>query len=156
MGAPDLHDLPYDEQIAEISRKLSFARQTVGELEAELDWWTRGRELYGGTRDPNKLLDRKPTLAQALVVVMESGLDPDMEKREWTAPEIMEALRAQGWMPNGKNAEHTVRTKLGQLARPDGPLVRVRHGVYALREVDETKREASGAAVEALFEGIGR
>jgi len=71
----------------------------------------------------------KPTLAQAIVVVMEGQIPG---KREWTAPQIMEQLREHGWMPSGKNAEHTVRTKLGQLARPGGVLVRVRHGVYEL------------------------
>jgi hypothetical protein len=164
MSSPDPQELPYDDQIADLNSKLSFARQKVEELEAELDWWQRGRDLYGKatTSAPNGSANRgaKPTLATAIIAVMEAVLP---ERAEWTAPEVMEQLRERGWMPNGKNAEHTVRTKLGQLAQADGPLTRVRHGVYILNIPDEPGDEprlgeqiASGLAGVATGVAVGK
>jgi hypothetical protein len=130
MTSPAPQDLPYDEQIGYLSRQLAIAREKVAELEAELGWWQRGRELFGSASGgPPTANGAKPTLAQAIFLVADEALP---ERVEWTAPEVIEALTARGWMPNGKNAEHTVRNKLSQLARPDGSFRRVRHGVYVL------------------------
>jgi hypothetical protein len=142
------HELAYDEQIDDLTRELDSARLKVAALEVKLAWWQRGRELYGENQNRAVITTHpavassnatltvrgaKPTLAHAIVDVMDSGL-PD--QTEWTAPEIMAQLREHGWMPGGKYGEHTVRTKLGQLAKPGGPLRRVRHGVYALARLE--------------------
>jgi hypothetical protein len=121
--------LPYDVQIADLTRRLNEAREDVKALESELDWWLRGRDLYGSP-DSNGSAAPKPTLAKAILHVMSEG-----DQTEWTATAIMEALDSHGWMPNGTTAEHAVRTKLAKLARGDeAVLQRVRHGVYALGE----------------------
>jgi hypothetical protein len=145
-------ELPYDEQIVDLERRLAEARKAASALEAELEWWQRGRELYGPTQESGSVVsrgleagDKRPTLALAIFLVMDSGRP---EQTAWTAPQVMVALRERGWMPSGKNAEHTVRTKLGQLAK-DGSLVRrVRHGVYTLDE------SANGSLGEQVASGI--
>jgi hypothetical protein len=152
MTSTDPQQLPYDEQIADLDSKLAYARQKVTELEAELDWWQRGRDLYGqraattsAAPGKQRTPGTKPTLAQAIGLVMEAGLP---ELTHWTAPEVMERLRANGWMPNGKNAEHTVRSKLGQLAREDGSLRRVGHGVYTLGNTTDPTELTRAALAE--------
>src|SRR5450759_2308175 len=40
-------ELPYDEKIADLERQLEAARQSTLALEGQLEWWKRGRELYG-------------------------------------------------------------------------------------------------------------
>jgi hypothetical protein len=146
MSHIDPHGLHYDERIADLTTRLNGARQRVNELESELEWWQRGRALYGHDLPPDDIGGKttelvpsrdvllqpgtKPTLAQAIVRVMKDG-----ELSEWTPPQIMDALRTNGWMPKGSSAEHMVRTRLAQMARyEDGPLTRVRHGVYALND----------------------
>jgi hypothetical protein len=146
MTQSDPHRLPYDARIAELTARLLDARHKVTELEAELEWWQRGRALYGhdlphdgaGGKVTELVPSRevllqpgtKPTLAQAIVRIMQDG-----EQNQWSPPQIMDELRSHGWMPNGSSAEHMVRTKLAQMARdPNGPVKRVRHGVYALSD----------------------
>lgn len=125
-------ELAYDAQIADLTRQLEAAREKMAELEARLDWWQRGRDLYGSpdSNGSSSVVGAgKPTLAKAILRVMNEG-----DQTEWAAGAIMESLRSRGWMPNGTSAEHAVRTKVAKLARgEDAALQRVRHGVYALR-----------------------
>jgi hypothetical protein len=136
-------ELPYDEQIADLERRLDEARKNAAALEAQLDWWKQGRELYGHGKTTNgkttELVPEehvfqtgaKPTLAQAIVRVMKSA-EPARER--WNAAQVMTELRNRGWMPNGPTAEHVVRARLAKMAREDGGLKRVEHGVYALSD----------------------
>jgi hypothetical protein len=150
----DAHELPYDERIATLTKELEGLRLRVEEVEAELDWWQRGRALFGsgatnGAPRTTELAPAtvvfgtgaKPTLAQAIVRLMADG-----DRESWTAPEVMEGLRARGWMPQSKSAEHFVRSKLASLARGDDrTLDRVSHGVYALhRSGDASLIQAEG------------
>jgi hypothetical protein len=124
----DLHEV--DLEIQKVSGELQRARELAARLEATLDWLRQGRELYGGSRADAAagLPLRKPTLTQAILKVIGDG-----PQSEWTAPEVMNQLRARGWMPNGSSAEHVVRARLASLARgDDAVLSRVSHGVYAL------------------------
>ena len=129
MNSAGPQQLPYDAQIADLSQQLEEAREKVTAIEAKLDWWQRGRDLYGPSGG-NIATGAKPTLAQAIVRVMNEG-----GRTEWPTSAIMEALEDRGWMPNGTTAVHAVRTKLAKLARgDDAALQRVHHGTYALRE----------------------
>src|SRR5437899_2199290 len=120
MTSAEPQELAYDEQIGHLTRQLEIARQKVAGLESELDWWKRGRELFG--HPPNGSIglatgSTKPTLAQGLFLIADEAFP---EKIEWTASEMMAALRERGWMPTGKYAEHSVRTKLSNVAQPGG------------------------------------
>jgi hypothetical protein len=142
MSHAEPQELPYEAEIAHLTRELNEAREEVAklegarekatELEARLRWWQQGRDLFGsgsngGTAPAG---ESKPTLAKAILHVMHEG-----DRTEWPTGTIMEALESRGWMPNGTTAEHAVRTKLAKLARgEDAVLQRVRHGTYALRE----------------------
>jgi hypothetical protein len=127
--------LPYDTRIAELSERLEAARGEVAAIESELDWWRKGRDLYGS---PNGTLDTgaKPTLARGIIRLMSED-----DREEWPTSAIIEALKDRGWMPNGTSAVHAVRTKLAKLARGDDPaLERVRHGTYALAKRDSLEQ----------------
>lgn len=122
-------ELPYEAQIADLSRQLETAREHVAELETQLDWWRKGRDLYGASN--SKGAEQKPTLAKAILRVMDEG-----DQTEWPTAAIIEALESRGWMPNGTSAVHAVRARLAKLARGENPaLDRVHHGTYALKEL---------------------
>jgi hypothetical protein len=119
-------ELPYEDQIADLTSRLEAAKENVAELEAQLDWWRKGRDLYGASN--SKGAEQKPTLAKAILRVMDEG-----DQTEWPTAAIIEALKSRGWMPNGTSAVHAVRARLAKLARGDDPVLqRVGHGVYAL------------------------
>lgn len=121
-------ELPYESQIADLTRQLDAAKETVTELEAQLDWWRKGRDLYGASGSQSA--EQKPTLADAILRVMDEG-----DQTEWPTAAIIEGLKSRGWMPNGTSAVHAVRTRLAKLARGENPaLERVYHGTYALKE----------------------
>lgn len=135
-------ELPYDQQIADLERELDEARKKAAALEARLDWWKQGRELYGHATPNGKITElvpeehvfqtgAKPTLAQGIIRVMKSAEPP---RETWNAAQVMTELRNRGWMPNGSTAEHVVRARLAKMAREDGGLRRVEHGVYALSD----------------------
>jgi hypothetical protein len=131
MSVIGAHELDYTEQIADLSRKLDAARQAVVQLESEVEWWERGRDLYGppASNGSGKTIER-PTLARAIIQVFETAQEG---KTEWMVSQIISELRDRGWMPTGKSAEQQVRTKLSQLSRgPDAQLSRVVQGVYRL------------------------
>jgi hypothetical protein len=130
MNSAGPQELPYDAQIAALTEQLEEAREKAAAIEAQLDWWQRGRDLYGSPKsNGNVARGAKPTLAQAIVRLMSES-----DRPEWTAGMIMEGLRSHGWMPNGSTAKHAVRTKLAKLARgEDAVLQRVHHGIYTLR-----------------------
>lgn len=124
----DQHEL--DDEVKRVTQELEASRQLVSELEAKLDWLLRGQELYGGSRHDGQAGAplRKPTLTQAIVSVVGEPSDEG-----WTPVQVMDQLRARGWMPNGSSAEHVVRARLAALARGDDPVLhRISHGVYAL------------------------
>ena len=137
----DPHLLPYDTQIADLTRKLADARNAVAALEKELDWWTSGRDLYGTPSSPNgdRLLHvaqahagKKPTLGDALAIVIATA---NPGQTDWTAKQILAQLRDRGWLPGGQDPDHRVRAKLAEMARgDDSRLRRVGYGVYALTE----------------------
>jgi hypothetical protein len=125
--------LAYDAEIADLTQQLEKARERVKTLEGELDWWERGRDMFGHSASNGSApSEPKPTLAQAIVRLMIEG-----DRTEWPTSAIMEALESRGWMPNGATAEHAVRSKLAKLARGENAaLERVHHGTYALREAN--------------------
>jgi exonuclease VII small subunit len=135
-------ELPYDEKIADLERQLEAARQSTLALEGQLEWWKRGRELYGHAATNGNATElvpeehvfqtgTKPTLAQGIVRVMKSA---QPGKETWTTTQVMAELRDRGWMPNGSSAEQVVRARLARMAREDGGLKRVEHGIYALSD----------------------
>lgn len=124
----DRHE--FDNEIRQVEKELNDARELVATLEPRLEWLRRGQELYGGlsSRDAGRMTrpQAKPTLAQAILTVVGDGTEGG-----WTAAQVIDQLRARGWMPNGTSAEHVVRAKLAALARGETPaLSRISHGVY--------------------------
>lgn len=122
-------------EIRKVKAELDEARELVAMLEPKLDWLLRSEEFYGGNGSSNGThppLVTKPTLNEAILTIIR-------EEREggWTALQVMDQLRARGWMPNGSSAEHVVRAKLAALARGDAPaLHRISHGVYEIKTED--------------------
>jgi hypothetical protein len=113
-----------DGEIKQVTDALDAARKQVAVLEPKLEWLRQGQAFYGNGSIPAK----KPTLTDAIIRVMSDGSEAG-----WTALQVMEALRARGWMPNGTSAEHVVRAKLAFLARGDAPpLRRIAHGIYEI------------------------
>jgi DNA-binding XRE family transcriptional regulator len=148
MSAISPHELDYADQIADLSEKLDAARQTVIQLESKLEWWERGRDLYGvpasnGSGHATERFGEKPTLAQAIIHVFKAAQEG---KTEWMVAQIIVELRDRGWMPTGKSAEQQVRTKLSQLSRgPDAQLHRVVQGVYELASPNGDDPDSRGA-----------
>jgi hypothetical protein len=134
MANADPQELAYAAEIARLEQRVAAAREEASELEAQLDWWIKGRNLYGSNQSPEVEADHgKPTLAKAIVHVMEEN-----RTAAWETGEIMAGLRSRGWMPTGVSAEHTVRSRLAKMARGDDAVLgRVQHGTYALREFME-------------------
>jgi hypothetical protein len=161
MTKVDPHTLPYDDQIARLTREIDALRQKLATLESELDWWQQGRDLYGSDVSANgEVPDGTATVSAGAQTAAAGGKTTELvpgsdvlgspgtkptlaqaivrvmadgPRKRWTATQVMADLRANDWMPKGTSAEHQVRTKLAHLARGQNrTLRRVEHGVYAL------------------------
>jgi hypothetical protein len=122
-------------EITKAEADLAEARKLTAMLEAKLEWLLQGKEFYkdegsgNGTEPPSA---KKPTLQEAILTVLGEGREGG-----WSALQVMDQLRARGWMPNGDSAPHVVRAKLAQLAGGETPrLHRISHGVYEIKAED--------------------
>lgn len=63
--------------------------------------------------------------------------------RAFGASDMLVELRKRGWEPHSEDPEGVLRTTIRRLMRDDSRIIRVAHGVYALREpsADEPRRE---------------
>jgi hypothetical protein len=138
----------YDAQIARLAAQRDAEFAAFNETEAKLKWWQQGRALYAleatrisplqeVTQDlaPSPPVGRgvngsvptsKPVLKEAIFRVMRED-----ETQIWKVPEVMKALEERGWMPNGANAGHIVRSRLSTLTKAK-ELERVGYGRYTL------------------------
>lgn len=114
---------------------LDEARKLTATLEAKLEWLLQSKEFYreeGSSNGTQPLSAKKPTLQEAILTIIGEGREGG-----WTALQVMDQLRARGWMPNGTSAEHVVRARLARLAGGDTPLLhRISHGVYEIKAED--------------------
>jgi hypothetical protein len=113
---------------AEIERK----RHELDQLSEELDWWFAGRKFFdgqesnGGKAGAGETEEGKPTLRRAILRVMN-----ERPTSTWAAERVIDELGHRRWLPNGKNAEHTVRSMLANM-KNQGQLKRVARGRYRL------------------------
>lgn len=121
-----------DSRVNELREQVEAKRKELGRLEAELEWWERGREFFdpdANGRDPGPTTT-KPTLRQAILSVMKTK-----PKSTWLTETIIAELRGRGWLPAAKTAEHRTRSMIAQMAR-DGKLKRTGRGRYRLTDPD--------------------
>jgi hypothetical protein len=142
----------FDQRIAQLEQETARMHAAYWRKKKELDWWREGRDVWVTDNDETEddaeaaastngkvdqpevafeIVTRKPPLRQAVAAVMREGMAD-----EWRALEVIAALRKRGWMPEGKNAEHTVRGMVAEMAKK-GQLKRVAYGVYALSDGEE-------------------
>ena len=104
-------------------------RQRIQLLEAELAWLKQGFKLFASSHhtlpQPSSGA-QKPVLRKAILNVMGDGT-----KDVWKVPELIDALTARGWMPNGKSAKQIVRSRVSSMNN-DGELERVGYGAYKI------------------------
>jgi hypothetical protein len=122
-----------DEEADRVRQEVEDARKALAALESKLEWLLKGQELLGGAGPAAARPSKKPTLTRAILTVIGEG-----EPGGWTALQVMDELRARGWMPNGTSAEHVVRARLAALARGDEAMLRrISLGVYELKQGSE-------------------
>jgi len=105
----------------------------------EVKWWEQGQEMFGATDDreqdedallrellPNGAATQRPTLRQALILVMRANPGSD-----WTVEDLMNALGMNGWMPKGFEPTKRVTDVAGTMVQ-EGHLTRSSRGVYRL------------------------
>lgn len=115
------HNIPrsfYVGKIRELAKKLQDQRLEMQATEAELAWWERGLDLFGGgegvrPHSRGKLRGHPPaTLRMAILQVMFEG----GEQRVWRPAEVIVALQEQGWLPEARSAAQMVRNRLLAMA----------------------------------------
>lgn len=132
----------FDARIAALKEEIASLDKKWDRAQRELRWYMDGRTLLYGKEEPDQDERRsvamgegalfsagdgpKPTLRRAILGIMESDA-----RAGWSNSAVISALKRQGWMPGGENAEHSVRGMLALLARK-GELKRLGRGVYAL------------------------
>jgi len=132
----------YRERIRELDARLAAERAAASKTERELTWWREGLELFAleagasPADEPETTPSTngtKPVLREAIMGIMRDGKRTG--KDVWKAPEMIRLLGERGWLPNGDNAEHIVRSRLSTLTKAD-ELERVGYGQYALPKAD--------------------
>ena len=101
------HDLGLDRPLAgEGQRRATERGRFAGRR--EIDWWTRGSQLFGGLVDPEEAdadallhsllpvgaVPRRPTLRQAIMLVMRAG-----PHKDWSVDALSSMLAMNNWLP---------------------------------------------------------
>jgi hypothetical protein len=107
--------------------------------EREVKWWEQGQDMFGATDESeqegdallNELLPtgaatQRPTLRQALILVMRANPSSD-----WTVDDLVNALGMNAWMPKGFEPTKRVTDVAGTMVQ-EGHLTRSSRGVYRL------------------------
>jgi hypothetical protein len=138
----------FEEQIAQLERERS-------ELEDEIAWWREGYERYKRKRETRRTSapaapadGSRPSLRKGIQIVMgeENG------KGHWRAGDLLDALKARGWEPRGKEPAAPVAAMLADM-RKKGQVYWVSRGLYALTPTqDELASPANGAMDAAADE----
>jgi hypothetical protein len=149
-------------KIRSLLRDLGAKRAEVARLEEELEWWQKGRDLFGReTADahipiPNELSSpgviigeaKAPSAVMTSLSEMVKGLLDSTHLtlrqsiltvmatepgRAWKPAEVIEALERQGRMPTAKSGAQMVRNRLLAMTEGDNPdLTRDGDGYYQL------------------------
>jgi hypothetical protein len=105
----------------------------------EVKWWEQGQGMFGGIDErqeegdallsevlPNGPATQRPTLRQALILVMRANPDSD-----WTVGDLTNALGMNRWMPKGFEPTKRITDVAGTMVQ-EGYLTRSDRGVYRL------------------------
>ena len=129
----------YRGRIRELETRFAAERAAASKTERELTWWREGLELFAPEAEARahdeppeatpSVNGSKPVLREAILRIMRDGKATG--KDVWKVPEVISLLGERGWLPNGANAEHIVRSRLSTLTKAE-ELQRVGYGQYAL------------------------
>jgi hypothetical protein len=131
-----------EENITRLKKTVSVKEDELNGLQAELEWWEKGQELFGRVpgeaTDPLPIADAesedaehslngsRPPLRNRILTIL--GQEP---RKTWKAEQVIDEMRERDWMPSGDSAEHHVRSMLAQMHRK-GQARRMGRGMYRL------------------------
>lgn len=138
MEASSLNPEALREGIARASERRDRAYAEYEAANRELEWLRAGLRLVGIDASeqegdallhdllPDGALTRKPTLRQAIILVMRAN-----PRSDWSTSDIAEALAMNGWLP--RHGEATKRVSdMANIMIKEGHLNRNGRGVYTL------------------------
>jgi hypothetical protein len=151
------------DNITRLRKEVSTKEDELNSLQAELEWWETGQELFGEVPEEQTdqlLLENpeenvstkggaKPPLRDRILAVL--ALEP---RKTWKTEALIAEMEERNWMPSGGNAEHQVRSMLSQMHRK-GQARRMSRGMYRLPPArkDPSALETAGSIAAGVATG---
>lgn len=130
-------------RITDLRAKVEAKEEELDSLKDELSWWESGRRFFGFTEDEADEAENSgageaqeeleisangstPTLREGIIRIMRQK-----PRKTWLSQEVLDGLRANGWISDAKTADHHARSKISEMFR-NGELRKVKRGHYRL------------------------
>ncbi|GEM_PF-2623994 len=129
-------------RIKDLRAKVEAKEEELDSLKDELTWWESGRRFFGFSEDEPDEARSGANEAQEELSISANGSTPTLRegvirimrqkpRKTWLSQEVLDGLRANGWISDAKTADHHARSKISEMFRK-GELRRVKRGHYRL------------------------
>jgi SOS response regulatory protein OraA/RecX len=135
-------------RIKDLRKQVEEKKQELESVTDELTWWESGLRFFGFDEDeaqePEEKDEGTNSPEQGEFPIRSNGNAPPETLREgifrimrqkprktWQSQEVLDGLRANGWLSDAKTADHHARSKIAEMSRK-GELRRIKRGHFRL------------------------